>query len=126
MSAVPASLPRRTALAVVAAIAAVAVVVLVLSTRSDALDWSSPHQAPHAAGKLDPGFHAPGVDSFYSSQVINPDPQTWTKVRPSGDYRVLVLAAGKDEHAPENPQVGILVDAVRRWAKTEDRVKLKL
>ena len=123
MSAVPASVPRRTALAVVSLIAAV---VLVLGTRSDALDWSSRHPVPHAVGQLDPGFNAPDVHTFYSSQVVNPDPETWTKVRPSGDYRVLVLVAGKDAHTAQNPQVAILVDAVRKWAKAEDRVKLKL
>src|SRR5689334_17977513 len=126
MSAVPASVPRRTALAVVSLIAAVAAVVLVLGTRSDALDWSSRHPVPHAVGQLDPGFNAPDVHTFYSSQVVNPDPETWTKVRPSGDYRVLVLVAGKDAHTAQNPQVAILVDAVRKWAKAEDRVKLKL
>jgi len=126
MSAVTASLPRRTALAAAAFLAIVTAVVLVLSTRSDALDWSSPHHAPHAEGPLDPGFHAPAVDSFYSSQVIDPDPETWTQVRPSGDYRVLVLAAGKDEHTAQNPQVAILVDAVEKWATAESRVKLKV
>ncbi|MFL6157261.1 MAG: hypothetical protein ACJ72D_14285 [Marmoricola sp.] len=122
----PASAPRRIAVAVVAAITATLVVVLVLSTRTDALDWSSTHQVPRAEGRLDPGFHAPGVESFYSSQVIEPDPGTWTKVRPASDYRVLVLAAGKDGHTAENPQVAILVAAVRRWADAEDRVTLKL
>lgn len=122
----PAPAPRRTAVVVIAVIVSAAVVVLLLSNRTDALDWSSAHPVPHAEGRLDPGFHAPGVDSFYSSQVIQPDPETWTKVRPTSDYRVLVLAAGKDRHTAKNPQVAILVAAVRRWAKAEDRVKLKL
>ncbi|MGO4258245.1 hypothetical protein [Marmoricola sp. RAF53] len=117
---------RRTALTVVAATALVAGVVLLLGARTDGLDWSEPHQAPHAQGRLDAGFHAPDVDGFYSSQVVEPDPETWNDVRPSGDYRVLVLVAGKDAHTPQDPQVAVLVDAVRKWAKTEDRVKLKL
>ncbi|MFL6024652.1 MAG: hypothetical protein ACJ72O_15040 [Marmoricola sp.] len=122
----PASISRRTALATVVAVLAASAFVLVLGTRTDAGDWSSPHQAPHAVGRLDPGFHAPAVDSFYSSQVINPAPETWTKVRPSATYRVLVLAAGKDARTPADPQVAILVAAVRKWVKAEDRVTLKL
>ncbi|RNL75371.1 hypothetical protein EFL95_18305 [Nocardioides marmorisolisilvae] len=58
--------------------------------------------------------------------MVEPDPETWTKVRPAGDYRVLVLAAGKDAHAAQNPQVAILVAAVQKWAGAEDRVKLKV
>jgi hypothetical protein len=126
MGAVPASPARRASVAVIAAVAAIAVALVVLSTRTDAMDWSARHPAPHAEGHLDPGFHAPDVDDYYSSQVINPDPATWNKVRPSGDYRVLVLAAGKDEHTAENRQVAILINAVRRWAEAEDRVKLKV
>src|SRR4051794_11634603 len=112
MGAVPASTPRpsrRAVVPVLAAVAAAVAVVLVLSTRTDAMDWSSRHQVPHAVGRLDPGFHAPDVKTFYSSQVVNPDPATWDAVRPSADYRVLVLAAGEDAHTAQNPQVAILV-----------------
>jgi hypothetical protein len=38
----------------------------------------------------------------------------------------LVLADGKDDHTPSDPQVAILVNAVQRWAQEEDRVKLKV
>jgi hypothetical protein len=126
---VPASAYRhahRVAAVIVAAVAVIAVAVLLLGTRTDDMDWSSPHQRPHAEGHLDPKFHAPDVDGFYSSQVINPDPETWNSVRPSGDYRVLVLAAGKDERSAQDPQVAVLVEAVDTWAKAESRVKLKI
>jgi hypothetical protein len=116
---------RRVVVVIVAAIVVAGVAVL-WGTRTDAMDWSSAHRHPHAEGHLDPGFHAPGVHDFYSSQVVQPDPETWTKVRPSGDYRVLVLAAGKDRSTPQDPQVAILVAAVQKWAKAEDRVKLKV
>lgn len=117
---------RRAAVTIVTAIALVAGVLLLLGARNDGLDWSKPHQVPHAQGRLDVGFHAPDVDGFYSSQVVKPDPETWNDVRPSGDYRVLVLVAGKDRHTAQDPQVAILVDAVRKWAEAEDRVKLKV
>ena len=126
MGAVPGPVTRRTALATAVVVAVAAALVLFLTTRTDAMDWSTSHPVPRAEGRLDPGFHAPGVDSFYSSQVVNPDPQTWTRVRPSSDYRVLVLASGKDPRTAQNPQVAILVDAVEKWAKAEHRVKLKL
>jgi hypothetical protein len=116
---------RLVSVTIVVAVALVAGAALLL-TRTDDMDWSSPHPRPHAEGRLDPDFHAPDLDAFYSSQVVNPDPDTWNKVRPSGNYRVLLLAAGKDERTPEDPQVAILVDAVDRWAKSEDRVTLKV
>ena len=118
---------RRVAVAMAAAVLAVALAVLLVdSARSDDLDWSKPHPRPHAEGRLAAGFHAPDVHRFYSSQVVEPDPGTWTDVRPSSDYRVLVLAAGKDGHTPRDPQVGFLVDAVKKWAKAEHRVELKV
>jgi len=90
------------------------------------MDWSARHAAPHAQGALDTAFHAPNVKDYYSSQVINPAPETWTKVRPSTHYRVLLLAAGKDANTAHDSQVATLVGAVRRWAKDESRVKLKI
>ncbi|MGY2873298.1 hypothetical protein ACVW00_000488 [Marmoricola sp. URHA0025 HA25] len=110
---------------IVVAAALVAATVLLL-TRTDDMDWSAPHSAPRADGHLAEGFNAPDLDSYYSSQVINPDPETWDKVRPASDYRVLVLAAGKDANTAQTPQVAILVGAVKRWAKADARVKLKV
>ncbi|MBO9522115.1 MAG: hypothetical protein J7518_11310 [Nocardioidaceae bacterium] len=117
---------RRTAVAIAAALALVAGAVLLLGTRTDAMDWSSPHRVPHAEGQLDPDFHAPDLDGFYSSQVVEPDPETWTRVRPSGDYRVLLLAAGRSRRVAQDPQVATLVAAARKWAKAEGRVQLKV
>lgn len=116
---------RHIALAIAVVVAVAATLGVVLS-RTDDMDWSSRHKAPHAAGRLDAGFHAPDVDGFYSSQAINPDPETWTKVRPSSAYRVLLLATGKDARTAYDPQVAILVAAVKKWAKDESRVKLKI
>jgi hypothetical protein len=82
--------------------------------------------AAHAAGGLAPGFHAPDVDTYYSGQVVEPDPETWTDIRPPAGYRVLVLAEGRDESTPRDPQVKTLVDAAQRWAREEDRVDLEV
>lgn len=120
------ALPRSARAAIAAVLAVVAVAVVLLSTRTDAMDWSSPHPVPHAEGRLGPGFHAPDVTTYYSGQVVHPDPETWTQVRPTGDYRVLVLASGKDAHTPKDPQVAVLVAAVDTWARKEDRVRLKV
>ena len=117
---------RRIAVVVVAAVTAVAVTALLQRARQDPMDWSSPHHVPHAAGRLDAGFHAPDVKAFYSSQVVKPDPESWDKLRPSGDYRVLLLAAGRDARTPKDAQVAILVGAARKWAEADDRVRLKV
>jgi basic membrane lipoprotein Med (substrate-binding protein (PBP1-ABC) superfamily) len=118
--------PRVRSIAlVVATLAALAAVLAAYLTRTDDMDWSSRHTAPHAVGELDAGFHAPDVDTFYSSQVVNPDPESWTKVRPSSTYRVLLLATGKDDHTAYDPQVAILAAAVRKWAEAEPQVRLK-
>lgn len=116
---------RRTAAAVVVVVVA-AVVATLLLTRTDDLDWSSGHPVPHAEGHLAAGFHAPDLRGFYSSQVVHPDPGTWDAVRPASDYRVLLLAAGRNSRTAENPQVATLVGAVHRWADAEDRVALKV
>ncbi|KHK96661.1 hypothetical protein LK09_15030 [Microbacterium mangrovi] len=82
------------------------------------------HPASAAEGSLASGFHAPDRATYYSSQVVEPDPETWTDVRPSGEYRVMLLAQGRDAHTAHDPQVATLVDAVKRWARDEDRVSL--
>ena len=116
----------RRVVMVLIAVAAVVLTALLQRARQDPMNWSSPHQTPHATGRLDDGFHAPDVKAFYSSQIVKPDPETWNKLRPSGDYRVLLLAAGRDERTPKDPQVAILVGAARKWAEAEDRVRLKV
>ena len=117
---------RARYLVLASAVVVAAATLVVFLTRTDDMDWSSSHEAPHAEGQLDPGFHAPDVDAYYASQAINPDPETWSKVRPSSDYRVLLLATGKDDHTAYDPQVAILVTAVKKWADDESRVKLKI
>lgn len=117
---------RYIVLAVVAVLAAAVVTTVLLARRTDPMDWSARHTTPRAQGQLAPDFHAPDLHGYYSSQVVSPGPETWTKVRPSSDYRVLLLAAGKDAGTAYDPQVQVLVDAVRRWAGDEDRVKLKV
>lgn len=118
---------RRTLLFVV--MAALAVVVIgtawaLLQPRPSEAEGSSGGEAPLAEGRLAAGFHAPGLDLYYSGQVVKPDPESWTDVRPSSDYRVLVLADGQDASTPRDPQVATLVAAVERWAREEERVEL--
>lgn len=117
---------RSRYLAVTAAAVVAAVATFLWLGRHDPMDWSTRHPVPHAEGTLAAGFHAPDVEDFYSSQVIDPQPESWTDVRPASDYRVLVLAAGKDAATAADPQVAILVDAARTWAEDESRVKLKV
>ena len=115
---------RRTLVIVLAAVLAVAAALTlwsVLQSRAGEPDASATAAAPLAEGSLARGFHAPGLDTYYSGQVVEPDPETWTDVRPSSDYRVLVLADGQDAGTPRDPQVAVLVGAVERWAREESR-----
>jgi len=128
---VPALLPasdrrRAVVLVLVLVVVAAAAAWVVLLPRAGDPDGRSRDSVPRAEGRLQPGFHAPALDAHFSGQVVEPDPETWTDVRPSSEYRVLVLADGRDEHTPRDPQVAILVDAVQRWAGEEDRVKLTI
>lgn len=122
----PPGRPRRlvTALVLVVAIGATATACSDPQVRAAVSDAASAQAPTRAVGSLAAGFHAPDLDSFYSGQVVQPDPETWTDVRPSAKYRVLVLADGRDESTARDPQVAILVDAARRWARAEDRVDL--
>ena len=99
---------------------------LVLPPRDGDPGGGAGHQGPLAEGRLEPGFHAPGLETYYSGQVVRPDPETWTDVRPSSEYGVLVLADGRNEDTPRDPQVAILVDAAQRWAREDDRVELTI
>ncbi|MFH8249069.1 hypothetical protein ACH3VR_01715 [Microbacterium sp. B2969] len=120
---------RRTlSLVLLAALAIVGVATVwgVLQSRADEPDAAADAAAPLAEGSLAAGFHAPDLDLYYSGQVVEPDPETWTDVRPSADYRVLVLADGQDAGTPRDPQVATLVGAVERWAREENRVDLTI
>jgi hypothetical protein len=123
----PGSTRRRTVLFV--AVTALAVVTVatawgVLQPRDGQPQGPAAAAAPLADGSLAPGFHAPDLDTYYSGQLIEPDPETWTDVRPSSEYRVLVLADGQDASTARDPQAAILVGAVERWAREEDNVEL--
>ncbi|GAA4699353.1 hypothetical protein [Nocardioides conyzicola] len=80
-------------------------------------DWSGPHAEPSAIGALGDGFTASALPPAPES-TITPRPGSWDDVRPSADYRVVLLTAGDDD------ATGTLVDAVRDWADDED-VSLK-
>jgi hypothetical protein len=118
---------RRTLLFVLVAmlaVLAVATVWGVLQSRAAEPEVPAGAAVPLAEGSLAPGFHAPDLRTYYSGQVIEPEPETWTDVRPSSQYRVLVLADGQNATTPRDPQVAILVGAVERWAREEERIEL--
>jgi hypothetical protein len=96
--------------------AAVAIALLVGGCGSDD-DWSRPHAKPTAVGTLAPGFSDPAVRPVPEA-TITPRRSSWDGVRPSKDYRVVLLTAGED------PQTRTLVDAVTKWAE-EEQVSLK-
>ena len=118
---------RRRAMMVVLVIVVAAIATtawLILTPRDGDAEAVPGDAAEHAAGSLAPGFHAPDVDTYYSGQVVEPDPETWTDVRPPAGYRVLMLAEGRDESTSRDAQVEILVAAAERWAQEEERVDL--
>ncbi|ETK35521.1 hypothetical protein [Microbispora sp. ATCC PTA-5024] len=96
--------------------AAVATVVLVGGC-GPGDDWSRPHAKPTAVGTLGPGFFDPAAPPAPEA-TITPRPRSWDGVRPSPDYRVVLLTAGDDR------QTRTLVDAVTGWAE-EQQVSLK-
>jgi hypothetical protein len=96
--------------------AAVATAVLVSGCGSGD-DWSRPHAKPTAVGTLGAGFLDPAAPPAPEA-TITPRPRSWDGVRPSKDYRVVLLTAGKD------PQTRTLVSAVTEWAE-EEHVSLK-
>ncbi|MFD7444414.1 hypothetical protein [Streptomyces sp. NPDC059909] len=73
-------------------------------------DWSEPHPKPSAVGTLSPGFSDPTAPPAPEA-TIAPRPGSWDGVRPSKDYRVVLLTAGKDR------QTRTLVSAVESWAE---------
>ncbi|MEU6012186.1 hypothetical protein [Streptomyces sp. NPDC047453] len=89
--------------------AAVATAVL-LGGCSSGDDWSQPHPKPSAIGTLGPGFADPAAPPAPEA-TITPRPGSWDALRPSEDYRVVLLTAGKD------PQTRTLVSAVKKWAE---------
>jgi hypothetical protein len=75
-------------------------------------DWSAPHTAPTAIGRLGPGFFDPTRPPAPEA-TITPRPGSWDEVHPSPGYRVVLLTAGTD--APTRT----LVSAVTTWAEQE-------
>ena len=80
-------------------------------------DWSRPHAKPTAVGALGPGYSDP-AEPPAPEATITPRPGSWDRVRPSKDYRVVLLTAGEDR------QTRTLVSAVTEWAEDE-HVSLK-
>ncbi|GAB1823794.1 hypothetical protein [Herbidospora sp. RD11066] len=88
--------------------AALAVVLLLAGCGAD---WSQPHPEPSAVGALGPGFLSA---SPHPEATITPDPGSWTNVRPSADYRVVLVTHGTDTPTKT------LVTAVETWAEEVD------
>lgn len=85
---------RRFRPAVLLAIA-VAPVLAAAGCGSSGDDWSGPHVRPTAVGALGVGFTDP-KDPPAPEATITPRPGSWDAVRPSKDYRVVLLRAGSD------------------------------
>ncbi|WP_338485915.1 hypothetical protein VM636_27090 [Streptomyces sp. SCSIO 75703] len=96
-------LPARTL------VAAVATAVLVGGCGSGD-DWSRPRPKPSAVGTLGAGFVEPSAPPTPEA-TITPRPGSWDELRPSEDYRVVLLTAGEDR------QTRTLVSAVKEWAE---------
>ena len=74
--------------------------------------WADPHPSPTAVGDLGDGFW-PSV-SPAPEATITPSPDSWSEVRPSAGYRVVLIWSGDD--APTQR----LVQSVTSWAADED------
>ncbi|WP_033342042.1 type 1 periplasmic-binding domain-containing protein [Catenuloplanes japonicus] len=75
--------------------------------------WAAgPHPSPSAIGALGPGFTDPSALPTPGG-TITPVPGSWSSVRPSAGYRVVLLTAGSDE------ATRALTDAVNAWADAE-------
>ncbi|UPZ28241.1 hypothetical protein MUK60_10695 [Streptomyces sp. LRE541] len=104
---------RRPLLAATALAAAVVLATAVVTgCGGDGDDWSQPHPRPSAVGALGAGFVDP-VASPAPEATITPRPGSWSAVRPSEGYRVVLLTAGDDRPTKA------LVTAVRDWADRE-------
>ncbi|MFF2846808.1 hypothetical protein ACFVT5_10800 [Streptomyces sp. NPDC058001] len=75
-------------------------------------DWSGPHPEPSALGTLGPGFVDPSSPPTPEA-TLTPRPGSWNGIRPSKDYRVVLLTEGDDRTTKA------LVKAVRDWAGDE-------
>ncbi|MEV0850664.1 hypothetical protein AB0J21_33265 [Streptomyces sp. NPDC049954] len=75
-------------------------------------DWSGPRPGPSAVGAPGPGFTDPAAPPAPEA-TVTPRPGSWSGVRPSKGYRVVLLTTGEDRPAKA------LVQAVRDWAGDE-------
>ncbi|WP_320777420.1 hypothetical protein [Streptomyces sp. CRN 30] len=75
-------------------------------------DRSAPDARPSAVGELGAGFI--GAASPAPESTVTPRPGSWSGVRPSAGYRVVLLTAGSDR------PTRTLVEAVEKWAEDED------
>ncbi|MER6690898.1 hypothetical protein [Streptomyces minutiscleroticus] len=76
-------------------------------------DWSQPHARPSAVGEPGAGFVDPSSPPTPEA-TVTPRPGSWSGVRPSADYRVVLLTSGDDR------PTRTLVTAVEEWAEDED------
>ncbi|MFJ4922312.1 hypothetical protein [Streptomyces sp. NPDC088725] len=75
-------------------------------------DWSRPHPKPSAIGTIGPEFIDPATTPAPES-TFTPKPGSWSEVRPSKGYRVVLVTAGNDRPTKA------LVKAVKEWADAE-------
>jgi basic membrane lipoprotein Med (substrate-binding protein (PBP1-ABC) superfamily) len=94
------------------AAAALVVAALLITGCSNADDWSEPHPKPSAIGTVEAGFTPDGPPT--PEATITPEPGSWDDVRPSKDYRVVLLTTDQDE------QTRTMAKAVRSWAEDQD------
>jgi basic membrane lipoprotein Med (substrate-binding protein (PBP1-ABC) superfamily) len=105
---------RRTKPLLVTAIAVlIALAIAAAGCGSSKDDWSQPHARPTAVGTLGVGFTDPNRPPTPEA-TITPRPGSWNAVRPSKDYRVVLLRAGSDR------TVDTLATAVTGWAGEVD------
>lgn len=97
---------RRSLLAIATAALALA---LAAGCGSSSDDWSGPHARPTAVGALGAGFIDPKKPPAPEA-TVTPRPGSWNAVRPSKDYRVVLLRAGADRATQT------LATAVTGWA----------
>jgi hypothetical protein len=67
---------------------------------------------PTTHGTVGPGYPDPS-DPPPPAGTFTPSPDAWTDVHPPSGFRVTLVAAAKD------PQVAVVVDALRSWAVDE-------
>lgn len=98
---------RRSLLAI--ATAALALALTAAGCGSSGDDWSGPHARPTAVGALGTGF-VDAKNPPAPEATVTPRPGSWNAVRPSKDYRVVLLRAGGDRPTTT------LATAVTGWA----------